>query len=319
MNEKNDEKLLRLIPNLKAYPSGSGYEGIAYFIDKKFVVKFFERMNVEYGLFDNYCSEIQHFADEGFSCPKIYSWAKIPISDEHNIYKYYILEERIPGEDLLPYSIDCMEEKSKVFCSRNEFLDALKNIKENKSLYLKIMKEYSDTVLRRSEQLESLSKDEIRKFINSYIQINKNSVFSEPDMHVGNILFDGESLTLIDQIMVHRNKYKWLDHNGEFMDFRFKRENLVNLICLFTCVSNVKHSMESYERETGEKVDESIFNNEELNRKIFGEFMQKWTSECKELLVFDKIDKYGVDSIFNRITNIIDEESMQKITSNFEK
>lgn len=318
MNKEYDEKLSGLIPNLKAYPSKRGSEGTAYFIDKEFVVKYFERMNVEYGLFDNYCSEIQHYADGGYSCPKIYSWAKVPICEEDNVYKYYILQERIPGEDLFPYSIGDIEEKSKVFCSKDEFLSALDNINENKKLYKKIMKEYSDTVLRRSEQLESLSRDEIRRFISTYIEINKNAAFSLPDLHVGNILFDGKSLTLIDQIMVTR-RYKWLDSEGNFKDYRFKYDTLNDLIYLFSHVRNMRISMEHYEQATGEKIDKNILKNEQINKKLLGEFMQKWTKECKELLVYDKLDEFEINSIFWCLKTIVDEKSEQKIIGIFDK
>lgn len=320
MDKKYKKFLNDLMPNLKAYPYKRGSEGMAYFIDNDFVIKYFEMVDLPYRAFDNYCNEIQRFGDDGLACPKVYSWARVPIfEDDGKAHSYYILEEQVQGEGLYPYEIEDLYPKMDISCSKGEFLKKIKKIKENKELYIELLNEYSKTILERSEQLESLSTDEIRRFIESYIKINKNSVFSIPDLHVGNVIFDGEKLTLIDNTMIQENKKKWLDSNGNFKQRYFQWQTLSELIYLFSCVKHYQYAMANYERETGEKLDKK-FNLADLkNRKIFGSFMQKWAKESKSLLVYDHLNEAEIESIICAIKFIVDKKSEKNIINEFMK
>lgn len=318
--DKNYKKYLNnLIPDLKAYPVKSGAEGSAYFVDKEFVVKYFERVNLEFKEFDNYCNEIQRFGDGGFACPKIYSWARVPICEVDKVYRCYILQEQVPGDVIFPYSINEIEPRVKKFCSKDEFMNAISSISENKSLYTALLNEYSKMVLKKSERLESLSRDEIRKFIETYIHINKNSVFSLPDMHVGNVLTDGNKITLIDECMVHVNPNRWLDCEGNFRNKYFKYKTLSDLIYLFSSVRNVQSEIDKFQRLTKEKVDADISKNWRKNKKVLGEFMQVWAKECKNLLVYDNLNEAEIESVFWSLEYIVNKKSEQNIIAEFSR
>lgn len=318
--DKNYKKYLNdLIPELKAYPVKSGAEGSAYFIGKEFVVKYFERVNFEFKEFDNYCNEIQRFGDGGFACPKIYSWARVPICEADKVYRCYILQEQVPGDVIFPYSIEEIAPRVKTLYSRDEFMNAISCISVNKSLYTDLLKEYSKTVLEKSEKLESLSRDEIRKFIETYIHINKNSVFSSPDLHEGNVLTDGNRITLIDECMVHVNPNRWLDHEGNFKNKQFKYKTLSDLIYLFSSVRNVQSEIDRFERINGEKADANIKENWRKNKKVLGEFMQVWAKECKNLLVYDNLNESEIESIFWFLEYIVNAKSEQNIIAEFSR
>lgn len=320
MDKKYKKVLQDLIPDLKNYPVKSGEEGLAYFIGKDFVVKYREMFNLQYRTFDNYCNEIKQFGENGLACPKIYSWARVRfLKNDDLVHKYYVLEEQVPGEELYPYSEDDLYAKMNISCSKAEFLRKIKKIKENKELYIALLDEYSKTILERSEQLELLSTGEIRRFIESYIEINKNSVFSTPDLHVGNVLFDGDKLTLIDQTMVQENRTRWISKNGEFRERAFKYQTLSELIYLFSCVKNYGYAVDNYERQTGEKVDNRFNMAETKNQKILGAFMQKWTKECKNLLVYDNLTDSEIEAIFWSLKLIVDKKSEKNIISEFSK
>ena len=98
-----ERMLFDLVPHLSEYKSISGGEGAAYFIDQNFVVKeyakdFPSRDEKEFDrVFEDYCREIQGFAQEGYSVPKIYAWLKVPNTNKAAYYmgqemqnKYYI-------------------------------------------------------------------------------------------------------------------------------------------------------------------------------------------------------------------------------------
>lgn len=320
MDKKYKKVLSDLMPSLKTYPYKRGSEGMAYFIDNDFVIKYFEMVDLPYRAFDNYCNEIQRFGDAGLACPKVYSWARVPIfEDDGKAHRYYILEEQVQGEGLYPYDIEDLYPKMNLSMSKGEFLGKIKKIKDNQELYIELLNEYSKTILERSGQLEALSTDEIRRFIESYIQINKNSIFSVPDLHVGNVLFDGEKLTLIDNTMIQENLLKWRDKNGNFKERSFQWQTLSELLYLFSCVRHYQYAMTHYERETGEKLDNK-FNLADLkNRKIFGSFMQKWAKECKNLLVYDHLGEAEIESIIWSIKTIVDSKSEKNIITEFSK
>ena len=75
------EKLLSVIPDLRSYNSACGGEGVAYFLDDKFVVKEYaaaDDWDMFDQVFDVYCEEMQRYAEMGYKVPKIYAWVKVP-------------------------------------------------------------------------------------------------------------------------------------------------------------------------------------------------------------------------------------------------
>ena len=315
-----DGKLLEtIVPNLRSYTSRSGAEGVAYFVGKEFVVKYFERVGLEFSTFDNYCNEIQSFADGGLACPKIYSWATSPICAEDNVYRFYILQEQVPGEELLPNSIRDIEPRCLTFCSKREFVEATENIAKNKVLYAKLLDEFASVVFERNKQLASLSKEEIERFMHSYFEINRNSVFSSPDLHPGNVLFDGKTMTIIDEVMACRQPNKWLDYQGNFKEHQFKVQSFYDLLYLFSSNRYVQVYIDRFEQETGQRVDRSVLRKAEETQKVFGQFMQSWVGSGMKLMIPEKLTDLDIDLLYGQIGDLMDEKSAKRVLTELQR
>ncbi len=291
---KSASQLTELIPNLTRFKKKQGSEGVAYFVGKEFVVKYFERINLEFALFDDYCREIQFFNKQNYAVPMMYSWARVPIVAEDGIYKYYMLQQQIPGEDLYPQRIADISPSCVAFCTREEFDEALKNMQENKALYAKIVEQYTKTILEINEKLVDMPKDKIAHFIDTYIQINKNSKTYYPDLHAGNVLFDGENLTLIDGLMVYRGE-KWLTHEGKFNETRFKVDTFYDLLALFVCNNSVRYYFENFQKDTGTSPSFEYKKLANQNQKLISQIIKTWAKEGKRLLLPDDFSRLDID------------------------
>ncbi len=214
LKSSNYERMLfDLLPHLSEFNSYSGGEGAAYFIDDNFVVKehsknFLKREPALFDtIFNEYCTEIQNFSNQGFSVPKIYAWMKIPnlntekvrLGDEME-YKYYILEEKIPGRWIYYFhdDLDELYNICKNVCFEEEFYKAIWFKDENKKLRKEILKAYISDYLHMNQRLESMADGELEKFIISAYKMAFNGVYSGPDLFRKNVIVGDSRITLID-------------------------------------------------------------------------------------------------------------------------
>ena len=204
-----ERMLFDLVPHLSEYKSISGGEGTAYFIDEKFVVKeyskeFYNRNSTGFDLvFNAYCKEMQDFATEGYSVPKIYAWLKVPNDNKSKVYmceempyKYYILEENIPGRWIY-YFYEDLEEMYKVcseVCSKAEFMKAIGTSFGKLKLKREILKAYISDYLNVNTMLESMSDNELEKFIVSTFRMAIWGQYSSPDLFRKNIILGDSKL-----------------------------------------------------------------------------------------------------------------------------
>ena len=196
-----DAMLLSVVFDLDKYPKKSGQEGTAYFVGDDFVVKellgdqesFFNFKN-----FEKYCKELQSFHANGLAVPDIYAWMMLPKTMFQNskFDRYYILQERVKGRGMFDKSISSTYDDCKDFCSRSEFNEAL--LSQKGELYKKIVLTFLENSLKMNEQLAELPESVVENFILSDYQMMKNEEYGAVDMHSGNVLFDGEKITVID-------------------------------------------------------------------------------------------------------------------------
>ena len=188
--------LSELIPNLDNFEFLSGKEGRAYFIDDDYVVKKLKIGAEKLENFDQYCKEIKDFGDSGLAVPKIYTWATI--ENENNMYDAYIFQQRIKGHRLFESDISNIYENCKHICSREEFLNAVKNQEANRDLFGLIIKEYMEGFLRSNKQILSLSDESIAHFIRSDFEMAVNARYGYTDMHSENVILSDNAITIID-------------------------------------------------------------------------------------------------------------------------
>ena len=205
--------LFDLVPHLSEYKSISGGEGAAYFIDQNFVVKeytkdFPSRDEKEFDrVFEDYCREIQGFAQEGYSVPKIYAWLKVPNTNKSAYYmgqemqnKYYILEENIPGRWVYYFyeDLDEMYKACSSVCSKDDFMSAIGQTFGKFKLKREILKAYIRDYINVNTMLESMSDNELEKFVISTFRMAMWGKYSSPDLFRKNIILGDNRVTLID-------------------------------------------------------------------------------------------------------------------------
>ena len=225
-----NEYLRALIPNLDRYSFLCGTEGKVYFVDDDFVVKTYFEPLKNADVFQAYFNEIKSFWDSGLAVPKIYSWDMIPCEDGK--FRAFILEERIKGKPLFDLDVTRLYEVCKKFCSTKEFDAAVENRKNNPELLGLILREHILDFLNTNKALNQLPETEVEKFVSTAYNLGKGARFSWPDIQAGNVMFDKEKLTVID------NAY--LGHNvGEYSDDYVKTHVLRDMFLLFYYNENV--------------------------------------------------------------------------------
>lgn len=275
------EVLKAAVPKLKSFHSRSGAEGIAFFVGKEYIIKYFERVGLKYDLFNNYCAEIKSFGDAGFNYPKVYSWATSPICVEDNVFRFYILEEQISGKELYPHSLFNVEKQCTTFCSKKEFDAAIENAHKHKSLYEKIMEEYIRQYIAQNKQLAEISREEVLRFVQSYFAINRDAKYVIPDMHPGNVIFDGTKLTMIDGTMCEQ-KNKWLGFNGDFKEKKYKLDSFFDIMALLSSNKHVSFYLENYMRHVGIDPTKELLKLGETNKKYATEVVKKFVKETQK-------------------------------------
>ena len=214
-----DSFLIEVIKNLDKYPSKKGGEGTAYFIGDRFVVKEYIKQNpcikeeVFDELFEYYFKEMKEFAEKGCCVPKFYSWLKIPNSNRlmerkaaHEMpFKYYILQEKVQGRSLY-YNIneiDDFYDLIKHLCSFEYFSEMCEDFNfGSESLRVEILKTYILDYIMVNEMIESMSENELEKFILSGHEMSLNGKYSMPDIYRRNVIIDSSKLSIIDNRML---------------------------------------------------------------------------------------------------------------------
>jgi len=209
-----NEILLNAIPMLSTFPSYTGGEGTAYFLNDQFVVKQFKtNQNWEYfdDIFELYCAEQRRFNQMGYSVPKIYSYLKLPNFKYYsgecpNKNNYYILEERMKGRHLYFGEIDKIYGLVADVFSRQEFKEIVTNPDDNLAEFKEIVKIFIRDYIQMNEMIESMPEDELGKFVFDIHQMYMGGEYSTPDIFPSNILLDGNHLNIIDNQIVSGRK-----------------------------------------------------------------------------------------------------------------
>lgn len=197
--EDYDEILFDSISKLDKCSYLCGGEGRVYFLDDDFVIKKIELDDVPdedmvFG-FNAFCEEIQSFGETGLCVPKVYTWHIIQDGEKVDCY---ILQERVHGRRLFESDIENIYSRCADFCTREEFLSAIKNKEENRELFGKIVYRFIEGFIETNRMLLDVDDEEIRNFIKTDFRLVYKSIYGKPDVHGENIIFDGSKLTLID-------------------------------------------------------------------------------------------------------------------------
>lgn len=216
-----DMLLYEAISHIDDYPSRGGGEGKAYFISKDLVVKrYFKKVDAEFdAIFEDYCKEMQKFAERGVCVPKIYSWAKIPnynrrINPEHR-YDYYILQDRVKGRELFYGDLEDIYPICKKICSFEEYRNAIEKPASNLELFHEILKKYVSDYAKMNEYLCSIPESQIDSFLYDAYVMCLDGKFSLPDLFPANILLDKDKISIIDN---HCEERKPSQQTKEFAD-----------------------------------------------------------------------------------------------------
>ncbi len=312
VGEKQDV-LEAIIPEIKKFDNKRGCEGVAFFVGKEFVVKYFERINLKYSLFNSYCEEISSYAQMGFSYPKIYSWAVTPICAKDNVFRYYILQEQIKGDILYPYSLSDIKPRCETFCSKQEFERAVEDVANHGALYMRILEEMASLYLDQNGRLKQVFSEEVSKFIWSYFEMNKKATYSDPDLHPGNVLFDGTKLTMIDGSMCEKNGLKWLNHLNEFNPQRHYVFSFYDILDLFSCNRHIYTYIQNYKKATGDNRKSKAEKLVEENEKVLGSVLELWVKEARNFSNGLKLSSFDIDYLYGAVHGMISSKSDKRI------
>ena len=278
-NKVKYQKLLsNLIPHLDKYSYLSGTEGNVYFVHDNYIVKEYNNSILSPHFFNNYCNEIQSFANKGFSVPKIYAWCQIP--NKHGKNNFYILEERAKGKNLFNEMAD-MYPKVKHLCSTNEFYQTIMNQNTNPKLFTEIVLAYLEDINQTSKQLLNMEESKVNSFINTLYHLYVDAKNSFPDMHENNVMFDGKTLTIIDQMPVKKSYQDIKLTSSE----QAKHQVLYDIFAIFERFSLLQY-LEAFDIDLKprlETIKKETLDNATSVIKRFGKQYQKILSPNKKL------------------------------------
>ena len=191
----------KIIPRLNTYPRTYGGEGDIFFVSDKYIVKsYYNTYMLSPERFNLFCEELCNYTQFDRRIPKVYAWAvvKEPLDESDFQYDYYILEERVKGENLLcriDFSYMLFENSG---LSKKEFDSILmsknKRREEFSFLFHTFLSKYLDMV----EFMLGLPESEIDKFIESGIDSAVDLKYCFTDIHSGNIMLTDKSIYLLD-------------------------------------------------------------------------------------------------------------------------
>lgn len=278
------QKLLDVIPHLNEYRSSSGGEGVAYFLDDKFVVKEYVESD-DWEMFDHvfelYCTEMQRFAEMGLNVPKIYAWIKIPNMNHYtkghkNKYRYYVLEEKAKGRNLYYGFLEEFYPECVTKFDYKIYLDIVRNPNYYPYEFDEIVKTYLQDYIQMNEYLESVSEKELADMIVSAYKMYKMSKHSEPDMYPCNLFVD-DKFTLIDSRIYTDSSERLMSESEK--DNQFIR-NLMNLFLYNENVQDLENVICYYQDKS--------------ERKDYSEYKAKNKKAAKAVIerVVDLMNKY---------------------------
>ena len=306
INFDANEYLKALIPHLDEFSFLCGTEGKVYFVDDNFVVKtYFEPFN-KLSVFNEFCKEIKGFADKGYAVPEIYSWATVPC-EKSDKFMAFILEERVKGKTLFDLDVTRLYSACKKFCSREEFDFAVGREKNNPELLGHILREHILDFLNTNRALNELPESEIERFISSGYNLGLEARFSWPDVQAGNVMFDREKLTIID------NAY--LGHNvGAYSEDYVKAHVLRDMFLLFYYNENVNW-MPKYKCSVLPELQRLKKENQDECFLAMRKFVRKANEMYRPILT----DVYDYDACKNVAYEIFEKKKADEICSEIQK
>ena len=209
--EHKDMFMQNVISKLSKLKAIKGTEGIAYFLDDKYILKEYTKdprnayfLNL---YFNEYCEEILRFSQSGYSVPQIYDW--LSVEPKKSIFafknkpaKFYILEEQIKGRSLFVSKLRKSYYLFQNVCSYEEFENAIIFPEQNMSLYLEILRGYIGDYIFANTYIESMPDARLDEFITSIAKMFEEGKCSIPDVHSKNVLISKSGLKLIDNFML---------------------------------------------------------------------------------------------------------------------
>lgn len=327
-----DKILADAIPVLSQFDKLAGGEGVAYFLNDKFVVKEFlnlENSSVLNVAFDAYSKEMQNFKKMGYSVPEIYSWVRVPVKSKNKreMDKFFILEERVAGRELYFGFLEDVYSLAKDFCSKKEFYCAVDRPDENLKLFSQIATEYIRDYIKMNEFIESLSEDVLERFILEAFNMYVIGRVSAPDIFPSNILVEGNKLTIIDNKIADRDgldaEYMATDGDGlETIEtaHNFIISNLLNLFIYNEYISDSDNGLlYSLEDKNAVKIDDLVRQNVKVCEAAIFKIV-KVMNNCLDnpSLTNKKLFKNTLNTLVRILGKDKAERVMRQVSSKFE-
>ena len=292
--------LSNVIPVLDGCSYLSGTEGSVFFVDNDFVVKTYHEPIVDVDLFNSFFKEIQSFGDAGYAVPKVYSYVLKPRKGGSG-FSVYILQERIKGKNLFDLDILNFYECCKKFCSIDEFNLAVNDRENNPELFGLIIREFISDFLNTNKNLLSLSESELERFISTDFHLSSKSRFSIPDVQAGNVIFDREKLTIID------NGFLGYDKGIESEDSA--RVNVLRDMFLLFYYNETVNKMPKYRCMYSDEINRLKSENNEVSFLAMRRFVRK----VNEMYLPMVTNVYDYEACMSVANEVFDEKKAKEI------
>jgi len=307
-NETQEAKkyLQAVIPNLDRFSSLSGTEGTVYFVDDDFVVKRYFEPIESLEMFEEFFREVQSFSEKGYAVPKMYSW-DYDLRPYDDGFLVYTLQERLGGKMLFDISAFELYEQCKEFCSRKEFDVAVADRNNNPELLGLLIREFISGCLRTNKALLGMSEAELERFISTDFNISSQSRFSMPDVQAGNVMFDGERLSIID------NGYLGYDKGIDSVDS--VKANLIRDVILLFYNNEMANWLPKFRCMYSDQIKRLSGENMEASFLAMRRFVRKVNQMYRPVMS----NKYDFDACESMANAVFDEKKAKEICAEIQR
>lgn len=308
--------LIDCIKYLDQFPHASGGEGKAYYVGDDFVVKkYIKKNDAEFGeIFNDYCLEMQKFAENGLHVPKIYAWTRIPNIDRmarpECRYDYFILEERMKGRQLYCGCLDGAYSLCKDLCDKDEFREVVRIPNFNRVLFKEILTRFIQDYQNVNEFLCGMPKVRIDELLYDLYLMCVDGKFSIPDIFATNIILNKNGFSIIDNSAEKRINGKG---TKGYCDLTFS----TGLLWLFMFNNYVTNNAKLAARD--DELGSFVLNQRDKVVKPCKTAIMRFISSAKSVCYDVKLKKYIANSSYFMLKDMLSEHDAMDIMSALEQ